>query len=116
MGSEMLMWDYFAEVPTYHDHLFRRRYQMMCELFATIVKACEARCRYFTGRRNAIGLIGFTPYQKISAAMRIIACGISVDYTDEYLQIGEDTTIKYVHLFAKIMIFCLLRNVSPSSK
>jgi hypothetical protein len=39
MGSEMLMWDYFAEVPTYHEHLFHRRYRMRQELFVKIVKA-----------------------------------------------------------------------------
>jgi hypothetical protein len=33
--------------------------------------------------------------------MRIIAYRISTNYTDEYLRIGEDTSIKYVHLFAK---------------
>jgi hypothetical protein len=36
--------------------------------------------------------------------MRIIAYGIIVDYTDEYLPIGEDTSIKFVCLFAKTMI------------
>jgi hypothetical protein len=77
---------------------------MRRELFVKIVKACEAKCRYFTCRRNAASLIGFTPYQKISAAMRILAYGIATDYTDEYLQVGEDTSIKYVRLFAKTMI------------
>jgi hypothetical protein len=36
--------------------------------------------------------------------MRVIAYGIPADYTDEYLCIGEDTTIKSVWLFAKIVI------------
>ena len=98
------MKDYFAEVPTYPAHLFRRRYRMRRSLFVRIVEACEQNCHYFVQRRNAAGLLGFSSYQKISAAMRVIAYGVPADYTDEYLRIGEDTTIKSVRLFAKIII------------
>ena len=33
--------------------------------------------------------------------MRVIAYGIPADYADEYLRIGEDTTIESVCRFAK---------------
>ena len=72
LGNEMLMQDYFAENPTYPPHLFRRRYRMRRSLFVKIVQACEANCRYFTQRRNVAGLKGFSAYQKISAAMRVL--------------------------------------------
>ena len=75
-GNEMLMQDYFTENPTYPPHLFRRRYRMHRSLFVKLVQACEAKCRYFTQRRNAAGLKGFSAYQKISAAMRVIAYGV----------------------------------------
>jgi hypothetical protein len=77
---------------------------MRQELFVKIVEAYEANCRYFTRRRNSTGTLGFSPYQKISAAMRVIAYGIPADYTDEYLCIGEDTTILLVRLFTKTII------------
>jgi hypothetical protein len=48
--------------------------------------------------------LGLSPCQKISADVQVIAYGIPVDYTDEYLRIGEDTTIKSVRLFAKTII------------
>ena len=89
LGNEMLMQDYFLENPTYPPHLFRRRYRMRRSLFVKIVEVCEANCRYFTQRRNAAGLKGFSAYQKISAAMRVIAYGVPADYTDEYLCIGK---------------------------
>jgi hypothetical protein len=69
-----------------------------------IVEACKAISQYFTAQRNATGLLGFSPYQKISAAMRVIAYGIPADYADEYLRVGEDTTIKSVRMFSKVMI------------
>jgi hypothetical protein len=36
--------------------------------------------------------------------MRVIAYGIPIYYTDEYLCIGEDTTIQSVWMFAKTVI------------
>jgi hypothetical protein len=77
---------------------------MRRSLFVKIVQPCEANCRSFTQRRNAAGLKGFSAYQKISAAMRVVAYGIPADYADEYLRIGEDTTIESVRRFAKVII------------
>jgi hypothetical protein len=53
---------------------------------------------------NAAGVICFRPYHKIFVAMQMIACGIPADYTDEYLHIGEDTTLACVCMFAKVII------------
>jgi hypothetical protein len=36
--------------------------------------------------------------------MQGIAYGIAVDYTNEYLHIGKDTTIESVRMFANVMI------------
>ena len=36
--------------------------------------------------------------------MRVIAYGVPAHYADEYLRIGEDTTIKCVNVFAKTVI------------
>ena len=55
-------------------------------------------------RGNAPSLLGFSSYQLISATMRVIAYGITLDYTDEYIRIGEDTTLRFVRIFAKVII------------
>ena len=104
LGHDQLMQDYFAEVPTYPPRLFRRRYRMRRSLFVKIVTDCEANSEYFKRRRNAAGTMGFSAFQKISAAMRVIAYGIPADYTDEYLRIGQDTTTESVRRFAKMVI------------
>jgi hypothetical protein len=105
LGHEQLMQDYFAEKhPTYPPHLFWRRYRMCRSLFVKIVKDCEAASDYFKRRRSAAGIMGFSGYQKISAAMRVLAYGIPADYTDEYLRIGQDTTMESVRRFAKLVI------------
>ena len=104
LGHEHLMEDYFSEVPTYPPRLFRRRYRMRRSLFVKIVTDCEAASYYFKRRRSAAGIMGFSAYQKISAAMRVLAYGIPADYTDEYLRIGQDTTTESVRRFAKLVI------------
>jgi hypothetical protein len=77
---------------------------MWRSLFVRIVTACEANSNYFKQRRNAAGVMGFSAFQKISAAMRVIAYGKLADYTDEYLRIGEDTTSESVRRFARLII------------
>ena len=105
LGHEQLMQDYFAEQhPTYPPRLFRRRYRMRRSLFVKIVMDCEANSEYFKRRRNAAGTMGFSAFQKISAAMRVTAYGIPADYTDEYLRIGQDTTMELVRRFAKMVV------------
>jgi hypothetical protein len=59
-----------------------------------IVEACEANSQYFIARRNAAGLLGFSPYQKISAAMRVIAYGIPTDYADEFFYDNVGSSVK----------------------
>ena len=77
---------------------------MRRSLFVKIVTDCEANSEYFKRRRNAAGTMGFSAFQKISAAMRVIAYGVPADYTDEYLRIGQDTTTESVRRFAKMII------------
>ncbi|KAK1642069.1 hypothetical protein QYE76_059874 [Lolium multiflorum] len=104
LGHEHLMQDYFAKVPTYPPRLFRTRYRMRCSLFVKIVQDCEAASDYFKHRRSAAGIMGFSGYQKISAAMRVLAYGIPTDYTHEYLRIGQDTTTESISSFVKLVI------------
>uniref|UniRef100_A0A452XDT0 Uncharacterized protein n=1 Tax=Aegilops tauschii subsp. strangulata TaxID=200361 RepID=A0A452XDT0_AEGTS len=70
------MQDYFDEVPTYPPRLFRRRYRMRRSLFVKIVTDCEAASHYFKHRRSAAGIMWFSAYQKIWAAMRVLAYGV----------------------------------------
>ncbi|KAK1616646.1 hypothetical protein QYE76_022163 [Lolium multiflorum] len=102
LGHEMLLYDYFTGTDL-SSRLFRRRYRMRRKLFETIVKDCEANSNYFKQRRNNADTMGFSPYQKISAAMRVLAYGIPADYTDEYLRIGLQTTTDSVRMFAKMV-------------
>ena len=84
-GHVQLYNDYFSENPTYPDKLFRRRFRMQRSLFLKIVDAIAKEDDYFFQKRDTAGQLGFSPLQKGTTAMRILAYGYSADSIDEYL-------------------------------
>ena len=50
-------------------------------------------------RRNAANTVGLSREQKMSAALRMLAYGMSADSLNEYVRIGETTTIECVKRF-----------------
>ncbi|XP_073061723.1 uncharacterized protein [Primulina eburnea] len=73
---------------------------------------------YFVQKADALGRPRLTPYQKITAAMRILAYGVGADATDEYIKIGESTAIDSVKRFcrATIEVFGDLYLRSPNAE
>ncbi|XP_038717194.1 uncharacterized protein LOC120010469 [Tripterygium wilfordii] len=100
-GHSRLWNDYFKPDPVYHEGLFRRRFRMSRNLFLHIANAVVANDTYFTQRRNAVGVLGLSALQKITAALRILAYGSPADTLDEYIQIGESTAIASLRRFVK---------------
>nr|XP_023895246.1 uncharacterized protein LOC112007173 [Quercus suber] len=79
-GHDRLFHDYFAETPVYPPNVFRMR-----------VKATEP---YFDQKRNVANTLGLFSLQKMIATIRMLAYGVSANFIDEYLRIGETTAIK----------------------
>ncbi|GAA0163147.1 hypothetical protein LIER_19089 [Lithospermum erythrorhizon] len=77
---------------------------MQRELFNRIKDAVEAHEQYFVQRRNETGKLGLSYLQKITAAFRMLAYGITGDLTDEYIRIGESMAIKSMKKFVKAII------------
>jgi hypothetical protein len=52
--------------------------------------------------------LGFTSYQKCSAAIRMLAYEVASDLIDEYLQISESICLESMYRFYKavIAVFC----------
>jgi hypothetical protein len=76
LRHSMLMQDYFSEVPTCLAYLFHHRYRMQCSLFVKILETCVVKRGISSAREMPAGLLGFSGYQKISAAMRVLGDGI----------------------------------------
>ena len=52
-------------------------------------------------RRNAANTVGLSSEQKMMAALRMLAYGMSTDSLEEYVRIGESTTIECVKRFCQ---------------
>jgi hypothetical protein len=58
---------------------------MQKSLFLKIVSAIVKEDHYFPQKWDAARRLGFSPLQKATAAMRMLAYGYSADSFDEYL-------------------------------
>jgi len=96
--------DYFAENPKFTETQFRRRFRISRRFFLQIANAVEAHNPCFKQRTDALGVLGLSCLQKVTAAHRILAYGIPADLTDEYFQIGESTAIESLRAFVKAIV------------
>jgi hypothetical protein len=103
-ATERIFRDYFAKPPLYPPYMFQRRFRMSCSLFLCIKSTLEATEPYFVQRRNAAGRLGLSSFQKMTAAIRMLAYGTMADFCDEYVSIGETTVMKYLKKFVKTVV------------
>jgi hypothetical protein len=83
-GHYQLYWDYFQPTKPIHDaQKFRLHYRMSRKLFTGILNELRAYDGYFTCKPNATGKLGFTSYQKCSAAIRMLVYGVVGDLVDK---------------------------------
>jgi hypothetical protein len=117
-GQENLFRDYFAESAVYPPNKFRRRFRMRRDLFMRIHDAIISHDRYFVQERNAAGKLGHSSLQKMTAAIRMLAYGVTADLMDEYLRIGERTAMdSFIHFVkAVVSIFSAEYLRSPNSE
>ncbi|XP_057723732.1 uncharacterized protein LOC130939660 [Arachis stenosperma] len=106
-GHDCLFQYYFADEPVYNVDIFRRRFQMRRHVFLQIVNALSNGYPYFQQIVDATGRRGLSPLQKCTAAIRMLAYGVAADALDDYVRIGESTTIKFSENFVEgvILVF-----------
>ena len=102
-GHERLYRDYFS-TPCVYESFFRRRFRMSRPLFLRIVNEVEQYDPYFIQRTDAIGVLGLSSLQKITAAYIILAYRTPTVSMDEYIRIGESTAIESLRRFVKVVI------------
>ncbi|XP_074327816.1 uncharacterized protein LOC141665732 [Apium graveolens] len=73
-------------------------------VFLRIVDVVTNFDPYFQQRIGAVGRKDLSPLQKCTAAMRILAYGISADAVDDYVRIGESTGIEALKKFVSNII------------
>ncbi|XP_030958349.1 putative nuclease HARBI1 [Quercus lobata] len=103
-GHKRLYLDYFSDTPVYPPNLFRRRFRMSRNLFLRIQHEVEAYESYFIQKRHNAQKWGLSSLQKITAALRMLAYGVTADFMDEYVRIGESTAMKSLKKFVKAVV------------
>ncbi|XP_015961018.1 uncharacterized protein LOC107484986 [Arachis duranensis] len=101
---DRLFQDYFADEPVYNADIFRQRFRMRRHVFLPIVVALSNVYPYFQQRVDATGRRGLSPLQKCTAVIRMLAYGIATDVVDDYVCIGESTTIECLKKFVEGVI------------
>ncbi|XP_040990936.1 uncharacterized protein LOC121238161 [Juglans microcarpa x Juglans regia] len=101
---ECLFHDYFIENPIYHSNLFRMRFRMSRPLFLCILKELEAYEPYFVKRRDNAGRLSLSSMQKITVTLKMLSYGVTKDFIDEYIHIGESTTMESLKIFCKTIV------------
>src|ERR1044071_2069111 len=108
-GNELLVRDYFSPESTFDERSFRRRFRMSRNLFLRITNDLENKFDYFKQRPDARGQMGFTAMQKVTAALRSLAYGMTSDIMDEYLRMAERTASESTHFFCACVIDLYLK-------
>ena len=98
-GHDNIMRDYLGPRPIYGEGIFRRRFRMPRCLFLQIVDAIGAADPLMRQRVDATKKPDLTCLQKCTAAIRLLAYGMSADSLDEYVRIGESTALSYLRRF-----------------
>jgi hypothetical protein len=97
--------DYFSPCPTYSDGDFRRRFRMRKPVFLRLLDGClSSNPLYFEQRADACHVMGLSPFQKVTAALRMMAYGGSADSLDETMRMGEQTILDSLKHFCRAVI------------
>ena len=73
-------------------------------MFVRIMNVVEEHDDYFVQKRNIAGTLGLSCLQKVVAAFRMIAYGVAVDATDDYVCIGESTALESLRRFVRAVV------------
>ena len=69
-----------------------------------IVAAVEAHDEYFRQKADAVGRLGASAIQKVVAPFRMLAHGVSADFLDDSVRMGESTIIESFKHFVKAVV------------
>jgi hypothetical protein len=98
-GGERLRRDYYIRFdepnpdggygPTFSEHDFALRFRMSRLIYNEIKDGVLAVDDYFAQKRDARGVLGASPDQKIAAALRQLSLGVGADSIVEYVRLSE---------------------------
>ena len=73
-------------------------------LFCRILNQVEQHDPYLVQKTDAVGALGLSSLQKVTATYRKLAYGTPADSVDKYIRIGESTAIESLRRFVNAVI------------
>ncbi|BFG20134.1 hypothetical protein CerSpe_064080 [Prunus speciosa] len=104
LGHQKLMMDYFVPNPVYTPKDFVRRFRMRRHVFLRLVNDIPNVNPYFKQTTDATGNLGFSPHQKLTSALRMLAYASSADQIDESMRMSESTSIENLGEFCRTIV------------
>lgn len=102
--GDILHRQYFSTDPIYDHSAFRRRYRVSRDVFDRLFDAMITTDSYFVQKLDCTGMKGLSPYQKMTAAMRMLALGVAADAVDDKIGVSESTTMMCLDRFCQVVI------------
>ncbi|XP_020173598.1 uncharacterized protein [Aegilops tauschii subsp. strangulata] len=104
-GHLTLMADYFAPDALFADH-FCRHFQIHKTVFDRLYHGVRSYDDYFILKKDAVGAIGFSGWQKCTATLRMLTYGTTTHSWDEYLRMSDSTCGDAMVRFATAVSRC----------
>lgn len=97
------MGEYFNDGCVYGDVEFLRRFRMPRSLFTRVFENISMR-HFFVRITDALGRLSVHPLQRVTAALRMMAYGISSDAIDEYRRPSGSSAMNSLKEFTKAVV------------
>ncbi|XP_068344035.1 uncharacterized protein [Pyrus communis] len=104
MTHANLMNNYFNPNSVYTEEDFRRCFRMRCHVFEHLLRDVQHVNPYFQQKRNKACRPGFSPHQKVTAALRMMAYGSPDDSMDETHDMSEFTCFDTLEQFCDTIV------------
>lgn len=103
-GHHLFKQDYFSANPTYGEDFFRRRYRMSRNLFMHVRRSLKNHSDFWRRKTDSAHTKGFSSYQKMGAAIQMLAYGCAADSCDQYFRMAESTTLQCLKMFCSQIV------------
>ena len=104
MTQANLMNNYFNPNSVYTKEDFRRRFRMRRHVFERLLRNVQQVNPYFRQKRDRAGRQGFSPHQKVTVALRMMAYGSPADSMDETHGMSESTCLDTLEQFCVTIV------------
>ncbi|XP_070665214.1 uncharacterized protein [Malus domestica] len=96
--------NYFDPNSVYTEEDFRRCFQMRRHVFERLLRDVQQVNPYFRQKRDRAGRPSFSPHQKVTVALRMMAYGSLADSMDETHGMSESTCLDTIEEFCDTIV------------